>query len=298
MFQIRSIYKILKPCVRELLTEIEGTEGSIAFLDFLESVWKAYVCEVTPTLERLKYAVDSAYFPRYWKQYCKDNKISSKHFMTKNAWDGLEINLAMLLRLIIDKEAHNIFQHTSQNVEGFFRKSRSYSSVGSSVVNFDAKDFESRAHKIAFEENVYTEIKDIKFPKLDKRESLPIREPEEFTESEIREAIAEGIELAKKRALGVGITNFAVDVKQLLTRPKDRKTKNKNTKDPESDDSEEEDENEPKDPFEIGNLNHQEDDEEGIDEILCLQDVNFTSEETGDIKTMILRPKFKLFYIL
>lgn len=268
--------------MRELLRQIDGTQGTVAFLDLLDSVYKAYVCPKTPSLERLKYAVDAPYFIRYWKASCQENEVPKANFITKNSWDGLEINLAMMLRLIIDREAHNIHQQTSQNCEGFFRKERSFSSLGSTMTNFDALCFTKRAHKIAYEEKIYNDLDDITFPKLDKRGSAPMRQPEEYDDDDIKEAISSGIMMAQNRALSCGITNFDIDLSNFLKPPKNsKKDKNEMITVDDDDDDEEEEPYVVKDPFEVGS--HQYRDEEEEDERVLIQNLEFTQETTGNL---------------
>lgn len=237
-------------------------------MDLLESVWKAYVCCETATLDRLKYAVFGVYFIRYWRQFCEDKKISLSHFITKNTWDGLEMNLAMLIRLILDKEAHNIYQHNSQNNEAYFRKARSYSPVGSTMVNFDAHEFQQRAHKIAYEEKIYRDLPDISFPSHEKKLSLPIRQPEEFTTEEIEQTIATGISIAQEKASLVGMQNFNVELYKFLKVPKDGNKKKEISP--------------RKNPFEVSN-SMESPEENDVDENLVLDNISFAPESTGFI---------------
>jgi hypothetical protein len=210
-----------------MLEDIDGTEGSIVILELLEDIWKAFVCAETSSIDRLKYAVSAVYFIRYWQQDCEDKEVAKSHYMIKNSWDGLELNLGLLLRLIIDGEAHNIHQHNSQNCEAYFRKARSYTPVGSTMVNFDPAEFQKRAHKIAYEEKVYIDVEGISFPKMENRATLATKHPEHFTDIQIEEAVKEGINLAQQRALKVDITNFSIDLKFFLRPPKNMQQKQK-----------------------------------------------------------------------
>jgi hypothetical protein len=95
-----------------------------------------------------------------------NKKINQKHFITMNAWEGLEINLVLLINLIIRSKAHNIHEMNSQIREAFFRLLRSYTTIESTIVNFSMKGLTSRMHIIELEEHIIYRLKDkITFPK-------------------------------------------------------------------------------------------------------------------------------------
>lgn len=246
----------------------------------MEEVWKAYVCEVTPTLERLTDSVSSTLFVRFWRQHCFDNKINKDFFMTQNAWEGLEINLATLLRLILDGEAQNVFQQNSQEDEKFFRKERAFTPIGSTNVNFDTKEFKRRAHKIGYEQKIYKDIDGVDFPKMEKKSKLPIRKKEFFKDADIGKAIIEGVERAKERAISLGITNFQVELDRFLKPPapeNDRKKKKKTKT-----------EYRVRNPFEACGMDPEVDPD--VDSSMTLQNVTFPREISGKI---ILKCRFQ-----
>ena len=65
-----------------------------------------------------------------------------------SCYEGLEMNLLWLLRLVIDKRAHNISENSSQQCESEFRHVRSLTGVQSTQINCIPKIFLSRLHKI------------------------------------------------------------------------------------------------------------------------------------------------------
>jgi hypothetical protein len=121
--------------------------------------------------DRVFNAVYVVQFLRIWRQWLYDNKLSAKaHFITTNSWEGLEINLVWLLKMIKNSTADKIFEHSSQNCEKTFRKIRSYTGVESTVVNCTMKGFISRIHKIDLCEKIMSDLEDeLEFPSSSKK---------------------------------------------------------------------------------------------------------------------------------
>jgi hypothetical protein len=263
------IYKIIKPEIQNLLESINGSEGTIIFLEILKSIWQGLVCPTTSSLTRLECVSFAVHFVRYWRVYLHHNNIDSKHFISKNSWDCLELNFVWLIRLMRDGEAENVHEQNSQNNEAFFRKIRSFSSLESTMVNCDAKLYQSRCHKIAYEDKVAQELEGIIFPKVENKKKRVVREPRMFEESEIKDCIQKGILKAQNLALTVGISCFDFDIGYFL-KPREENVKRLKKSSG----------HEVKNPLGVTGNPLDESDEE-IDRNLTLQNVTFTSDHTG-----------------
>ena len=67
---------------------------------------------------RIFHAVYVVQFLRIWRQWLHDNSLSEKSFVTKNAWDGLEIDLILLIKMAMLNKAENTYIWNSQPAEG------------------------------------------------------------------------------------------------------------------------------------------------------------------------------------
>jgi hypothetical protein len=282
------MHKIIQDKVISSLSQIEDTEGTIAVLDLLRDLNNAYVDADTLPLDRIFYAVKAVYFTRYWRLDLSNQNIdSSKHFITKCAWECMEINLAFLIKVVRDGESENIHEQNSQNNESHFRKVRSFSPIESTVVNFDARGYRKRLHKIIYEEKLMQKIPEVVFPKLERRKTKKSREKIECTEKEIEDAVARGIMAAKQKAFDLGMRDFNVDLKNYFRAPHSLKA-NEIMEEIEEDDlitSNEE------------NNNHisEQDEEDEIDKTISFGEVEFLNEKSCKL-IKFLRTCANLFY--
>lgn len=148
---------------------MKNTEATLLYLRLIKSVLIAYVNEDSSVRQRIFHAVYAVHFIRIWRQWLHNNNISTKHFMTKNSWEGLEINLILLLQFSLENKSENIYFHNSQVNESFFRLLRSYTGMENMVVNVSMKGFISRVHKIELEEFLMSDLSlsnKFKFPKV------------------------------------------------------------------------------------------------------------------------------------
>jgi hypothetical protein len=202
-----------------LLHQIKNTEATILYLELIKSVLKAYVDEETSVFDRIVNAVFAVYFIRIWRQYLNDNKISVNHFLTLNVWEGLELNLILLIKLALDNKAENIYFMNSQLNESFFRLLRSFTGMENLVVNCSMKGFISRLHRIQLEDFLMTELSKegkITFPKLVSREKHKKTPKANLNENEIKEAVDDGIKLAIQKASQVGMNVEKLQSEQFL----------------------------------------------------------------------------------
>lgn len=148
----RCLKKITDDKVINCLSKIKGAEGSIAYLSIIKSLLIAFVNEDTSDLDRIFHAIYVVYFLRIWRQFLKDKKISKKHFITQPSYEGLEIDLVLLVRLIIIEKIDLMPEICTQLLEKFFRKIRSYSPMESLMATCSLKGFMSKLNRIQLEE--------------------------------------------------------------------------------------------------------------------------------------------------
>lgn len=160
-----------------MLKQVENADGTIAYLQLIESVLKAYVYSDTTVSNRIYHGFYAVRFLRIWRQWIQENNIPAKHFTSQNAWEGLEMLAVLLIKLATEDNAENIFILSSQECEAFFRKLRSYTGVESTVVNVSMKSFTSRLQRIQLDEKLMYHMKDdYTFPKLltrEKKQQIP-----------------------------------------------------------------------------------------------------------------------------
>ncbi|CAF1613111.1 unnamed protein product [Didymodactylos carnosus] len=165
-----------------------------------------------------------------WLQHCtfkieptiKTNKRSSKntnskdkYFITKAAFDSIELNahtLTYILLLVLDKqlpiEALNIYLFSSQSCENIFRSARALTGPFSSMTNFTIQQFMKKIRKVSILDDIksYEQSNDnnyaIKFPSHHKQKqcnsiSPVLLEVNEITTAKIEIIINDAYEYAK-----------------------------------------------------------------------------------------------------
>ena len=159
------LYKITSERVLDLLRTMENTQGTVLYLELIQCGLKSFVEHDTPISERLFNAVYMVSFSRLWKTDIINKGMQCESFITPSCYEGLKMNLLWLLRLVIDKRAHNISENSSQQCESEFRHVRSLTGVQRTQINCIPKIFLSRLHKIEL-----CELKDeISFPVIEQR---------------------------------------------------------------------------------------------------------------------------------
>lgn len=174
----------------------------------IEKILEAYVNENTSVQKRIFNAVYVVQYIRIWRQFLFDQKISAKHFITQNSWEGLELNLLLLLNLVSTDNSENIHLLNSQVCEKFFRSLRSFTGVESTVVNCTIKSFISRVHKMQLEEILMTDLSAtglVKFPKMLSRDSMVIKPKAGVTRAQVDGIISEAMLSAQKDAAELGM---------------------------------------------------------------------------------------------
>lgn len=200
-----------------MLSHIERAEATILYLRLIRSVLKAYVIEDTSVQDRIFHGVFVVHFIRIWRQWIYNKKISVDHFITLNSWEGLELNLILLLRLARDNKAENIYFFNSQINEAFFRLLRSYTGMESMIVNCSMKGFISRVHRIQLEEIIMKGLEEqFKFPKLLSREKHRPKSKENLTRNQIEGIIENALTFASNQAKEIGMDVPVLQLKSFL----------------------------------------------------------------------------------
>lgn len=224
------IYKITNERVLNLLRTMDSTQGTVIYLELIQCGLKAFVEHNTSISERLFNAVYLISILRFWKQNVIKKKLKSESFITSSCYEGLEMNLLWLIRLILDKRANNISENSSQQCESEFRHIRSLTGVQSTQINCSPKIFLSRLHKIELCERIMFELKnDISFPIIEEREERHRRENEDIDRTEIDIIIESGIFAATEKAKEVGVYYEEMSLNDLL---KSSSRRNKNQTSP------------------------------------------------------------------
>lgn len=187
---------------------MENTEATISYLRLIRSVMIAFMIDETSVTNRIFHAVSAVCFIRIWRQWLHNNKISVKHFMTQNSWEGLELNLILLLKLSLENNAENIFFLNSQVNESFFRLVRTYTGIENMVANCTMKGFVTRVHRIQLKEILMSELSkdgNLKFPKLLAREKRLQKTKENLSRPEIENIVQDAMNFARNQAAEIGM---------------------------------------------------------------------------------------------
>lgn len=210
------LYKITSERVLDLLRTMENTQGTVLYLELIQCGLKSFVEHDTPISERLFNAVYMVSFLSLWKTDIINKGMQCESFITPSCYEGLEMNLLWLLRLVIDKRAHNISENSSQQCESEFRHVRSLTGVQSTQINCTPKMFLSRLHKMELFERIMFELKDeISFPVIEQRQERHRRANDDIS-NEIDIIIESGIFAAIEKAREIGICHQETSLRDLL----------------------------------------------------------------------------------
>ena len=247
---------------------------------------------------RIFHAVYVVQFLRIWRQWLHDNSLSEKSFVTKNAWDGLEIDLILLIKMAMLNKAENSYIWNSQPAEGFFRQARSFTGIESTIVNFTMKTL---LFRIQLEERLMRDLSislNLKFPKILKREKLHCSANAILTRNDIETIIDQAMNASIIDAENIGMRCKEVNPENFLKTPVIQ-SKKKASKDSEKNKTEDEDSEaediETENFLEVGEIRSDDANEEDIlaTENFSLKDLVFTDETSGIFKNCLI---FKAFY--
>jgi len=146
-----STKKICTDEVINILSEnIEGSQGTVAYIKIIRSILKAYIDVDVDPITRLYHAYFAVSFVRRWKSDL-DYDVNENNFVTSNIWTCMELNFASLLNLVLKGQGDMVLIWNSQSCEELFRSLRSISSFGLTEINFnllEGLEKINRVHKI------------------------------------------------------------------------------------------------------------------------------------------------------
>ena len=199
--------------VIKALSAAPQNQGTIIYLELMQSLIKAYMLPETLPEERIFNALYSVFFARIWKQSLinakseslKNHQSLSENFITSNCFACIEINMHSLINFLIfcrDKDKPEIFLPTmmsSQPCEAFFRTFRSMTATESTVVNFNMLDLLYRAKRAHMIGKLEVKLPDFKFS----RKNYEVGSPAIFSKLPSDEIINSIAEKAYKAAVMV-----------------------------------------------------------------------------------------------
>jgi hypothetical protein len=172
----------------------------------MKSLSIAFINDSTTINDRIFHSIYVIHFTRLWRQWLKNNEISADHFISRNAYDGMELNTIFIVSLIQSKKLHLISLMSSQTCESFFRMLRSYTGVENLVANCSIKGFVSRVQRLQLEDILMRSFQtDINFPRLKKEANTTnVQYP---SNDEIEKTMMKAMKLAEKNADKLGMKN-------------------------------------------------------------------------------------------
>lgn len=189
--------KMCSPSIVNLLRKMEGTEGTVFYLNIMNSVSSAFLQSDISLSERLYKIWSVVFFLRIWRSIIKRDKEQTlkNNFISLNSYLCIELNAHMLIKLIlffkykqIDSLEANMFllsYMSSQPCEKLFRTARSMTSTFSTVINFSLKDLLHRIDRIRSVNYIICDIGgDFFFPREEKRQ-LAMIAPSEISQEDI-----------------------------------------------------------------------------------------------------------------
>ena len=133
------LYKITSSKVLRCLNEMEGTKGTVVYIELIKCGLEAFVNPETVLSDRIFNAIYMLSFIRLWRGHIIDKKLSMERFITQNCFEGIEMDCLLIIKLILDNRGENISENSSQQCESFFRRIRSLTGVESTIVNCTPK---------------------------------------------------------------------------------------------------------------------------------------------------------------
>lgn len=158
-----SLRKICTDNIFNLLkTHIALSEGTIEVLRLIKSLFVAYIDEDVDSRTRLFNAWFAIFFSRFWKNWLKSERKSMDHFITDNAYTGIELNGHFLLTCFSTESYSNvnISKCNSQMTEYVFRTFRSMTSTFDTRINFSVMDVVSRLNKLHANQKIISALRE------------------------------------------------------------------------------------------------------------------------------------------
>lgn len=213
-----------------LRNSLNGSDGTIKFLEIMKYVNESFMDESLNPLERVYKLWYSVFILRMWREFINSKKKSTlKHnFLTLNSYTCIEMNAHSIVLCMAQLKKNNLPQlflpkiFNSQHCESLFRQIRSISSTFSTITNCTIKEFGQRISKIQLQSDVMSKIgSNFVFSRLDRNKSnnLKLYDMPTLTEiySEIEkskhDAIRDAIALCLIRRNKVNQFDFACKIK-------------------------------------------------------------------------------------
>lgn len=171
-----SVLRICDDKVIELLSNIEGSEGTILYLKVLSNVLRAFLDLRLLPSERIRLIYFSVFILRIWKKFIQQSKRANSlkdNFISQNCYTCVEINahsMVMLILYLKQQSLDNVFHPQmlgSQQCESIFRQIRSLTSTYSTVTNCSLLEVIHRMAKIELQNEIsHIKLKSFKFPRI------------------------------------------------------------------------------------------------------------------------------------
>lgn len=171
-----SVLRICDDRVIELLSNIEGSEGTAVYLKMMSNVLQSFLDPRLTPLERIRYIWVSTFFLRIWKKFISESKRKhtvKDNFISQNCYSCVEINAHSLVFLMIylkERNLDHLFHAEffgSQQCECFFRQIRSLTSTYSTVTNCSLLEVTRRISKIELQNEIsHIKLKHFNFPRI------------------------------------------------------------------------------------------------------------------------------------
>lgn len=165
---VKTFEKLIDPRVMSLLTTQPGTNGTIAYVALMKSVFDAYENPELNPLQRVEEIWFATFFIRCWHSWIKSsrNLRLDEQFITDNAELGIEINAHSLISHLIhcrELGKPELFLPSlmnSQHCERSFGNARSMSGVQNTVINFDILEYLNKASRFEYLDELRIALKD------------------------------------------------------------------------------------------------------------------------------------------
>ncbi|CAG9824513.1 unnamed protein product [Phaedon cochleariae] len=169
--------------VTDLLSNVQNTNGTKTFLKIMNYLNSAFV-EKSCDLEEIVYKTFfSIFFLRIWRHSVKLNQDLKlqQNFITLNAYTCIELNGAMLIKLIhlfqtdnsLYQQMFRLWLMNSQDCETTFRHTRSMAPTETTAINFTLKQLTHKLERIQYLNNLKHDLKDTYvFPRETRKQLL------------------------------------------------------------------------------------------------------------------------------
>ncbi|KAG5672701.1 hypothetical protein PVAND_002810 [Polypedilum vanderplanki] len=155
----QSTMRICDDKVLDLLKGHNSYLGTYLYLKLLNSFLRAYILENEKTTDRIINSTYVVTFLRLWRRNLEIKGLTADNFISKNAWESIELNHSFLLRIVKIGKGHLLTLCSSQSCENFFRTLRSLTSSGLTEINFDFYECMMKINKVQALELLHNELR-------------------------------------------------------------------------------------------------------------------------------------------